>query len=278
VVLAGEGTYDYKNNQAYGDNLLPPLMASTPHGLFASDNQFADVVGNDGVPEMAVGRLPVATPDELDAFIDKITAYETGGGDWTNRILMLADNPDDGGNFPSDSDDVAGLLPSNEYEANKIYLSEHSTEEARTLVLNGINNGALLVNYIGHAGLDRLAQEGMLLSSDVESLGNGNRLPVVTAMTCVAGQFAMPGYDALGELMVLHENGGAIATWAPTGLSLNELAIILDKEFFRTAFVNGDKVLGHVVLKALGNYAGTGKPHFMLDIYNLLGDPALRMR
>ena len=49
------------------DNLLPPLMAATPHGLFASDNRFADVEGDDGVPEMAIGRLPVVTSDELDA-------------------------------------------------------------------------------------------------------------------------------------------------------------------------------------------------------------------
>jgi hypothetical protein len=65
VVLVGEGTYDYKDNLGYGDNLLPVLMVATPHGLFASDNRFVDVVGNDGVPEMAIGRLPVATSSEL---------------------------------------------------------------------------------------------------------------------------------------------------------------------------------------------------------------------
>jgi len=276
VVLAGEGTFDYKNNQGHGDNLLPPLMVSTPHGLFASDNRFADVEGNDGIPEMAIGRLPVATYEELDTFIGKITAYETAGGDWKNRVLMLADNPDSGGNFPADSNAVANILPP-EYTAEKIHLSEHPINEARQMVQNGINNGALLLNYIGHAGLSRLSAEGMLLSSDVDSLDNGDRLPVMTAMTCVTGQFAIPGYDALSERLLLHAYGGAIATWAPTGLSLNELAVVLNKEFFRTAFVNGDKVLGHVVLTALENYAGTGKPRFMLDIYNLLGDPALQM-
>jgi hypothetical protein len=277
VVLAGEGTYDYKDNQGYGDNLLPVLMVATPHGLFASDNWFVDVVGDDGVPEMAIGRLPVVTSLELDALIDKIIAYESTGGSWRDHVLMVADGPDDGGEFPADSDVVAALLPP-QYTAKKIYLSEHTTGEARQLVQDGINDGALLLNYIGHAGLDRLAQEGMLRSSDVDTFVNGYKLPVVTAMTCVAGRFAIPGLDSLGELLVLHEGGGAIATWAPTGFSLNALAVILDTSFFSTAFVDGENILGEVVLKALVDYAGAGKPVYMLDIYNLLGDPALEMR
>ena len=91
----------------------------------------------------------------------------------------------------------------------------------------------------------------------------------------LAGRFAYPGYDSIGERLVLHENGGAIAAWAPTGLSLNELAAILDKGFFCSAFEDGEKVLGDIVLRALEDYAWAGKPRFMLDIYNLLGDPAL---
>jgi hypothetical protein len=281
VVLVGEGTYDYKDNLGYGDNLLPVLMVATPHGLFASDNRFVDVVGNDGVPEMAIGRLPVATSSELIALIGKIKAYEGASGSWRDHVLMVADGPDDAGNFPVDSDVVAALLPS-QYTAEKIYLSEHTTGDARQLVQDGINNGALLLNYIGHAGLDRFAQEGMLLSSDVNSLtntiGSEFEFPVVTAMTCVAGRFAIPGYDALGELLVLRQGGGAIAAWAPTGLSENDLAVILDESFFSTAFVDEENILGEVVLKALVDYAGTGNPVYMLDIYNLLGDPALEMR
>jgi hypothetical protein len=284
VVLVGEGTYDHKDNLGNGENLLPPLMVKTPHGLFASDNRFVDVVGNDGVPEMAIGRLPVVTSLELDALIDKITAYESTGGSWRDHVLMVADNPDDAGNFPADSDAVAALLPPG-YTVEKIYLSEYDIDAARTRLLgeNGINdgainNGAFLLNYIGHAGWNGLSQDGILMNTDVNTLVNGYELPVVTAMTCLAGRFAIPGHDALGELLVLHEDGGAIATWAPTGLSRNDLAVILDTSFFSTVFVDEENILGEVVLKALADYAGTGKPVYMLDIYNLLGDPALEMR
>jgi hypothetical protein len=277
VVLAGEGTFDYKNNQGYDDNIVPALLVSTPYGLFASDNRYADVDGYDGVPDMAIGRLPVMTSEELKAVIEKIMAYERASGNWTKNILMVADNPDDGGDFPSNSDVIADILPS-AYTTEKIYLSEYTISEARQQLINGINNGALLLNYIGHAGMTSLANEGVLLSSDMASLVNGTKLPVVTAMTCLAGRFATPGFDSLGEQLVLNQAGGSIATWAPTGLSLNRLAVILDEEFFHAVFSDKTKILGDAVLKALEGYAFSDNAPYILDIYTLLGDPALRMR
>lgn len=277
VVLAGEGTYDYKNILGYGENLVPPLMASTPHGLFAADNQFGDVSGNDSVPEIAIGRLPVMTEAELRDLIDKISDYESSGGSWTGNAIMLADNPDQGGNFPADSDYLADILAG--YTVEKIYLPDFPTaDEARQAVLNGFNSGASLVSYIGHAGLDRLATEGLLRTADVASLQNGDRLPVMTAMTCVVSRFEIPGFDTLTEALLLKRNGGVIAAWAPTGASLNYLAVMLAEGFFKTAFQDQEKILGKALLKAMADYAAAGGLRFMLNIYTLLGDPALEIK
>ncbi|MBW1897013.1 MAG: hypothetical protein JRI47_08130, partial [Deltaproteobacteria bacterium] len=277
VVLVGDGTFDYKDNQGHGDNLMPPLMVSTPHGLFASDNRFVDVEGEDGVPEMAIGRLPVFTEDELHDVVDKIIAYEYAVGEWTRRVLMLADNPDGGGDFPSDSNDVAVLLHEMGYAPEKIYLSELPIGEARQRLLDGIEGGAGFLNYIGHAGVDRLADEGLLLSSDVSSLANTDRFPIVTAMTCVVGQFAIPGYDSLSERLVITNDAGAVAVWSPTGMSINADARILDEEFFRAAPLGYGTTLGQAVLEALEAYSIRGSNRYMLDIYNVLGDPALEI-
>ena len=191
---------------------------------------------------------------------------------------MLADNPDDGGNFPVDSNNVATLRLPCGYTAYKIYLSEHPIGEARQMVLDGINNGAFLLNYIGHGGLDRLAQEGMLLTSDVASMTNMDRLPVVTAMTCVVGNFSHPGFDSLSEVLVLKQNGGAVAVWSPTGMSINSEAVLLDEAFFMSTFTGRKQTLGDVVLKALEKGSMNGVSGFILDIYNLMGDPALKLK
>lgn len=277
AVLAGGGTYDYKDILGYGDNLIPPLMVNTPKGLFASDNRFGDAKGEDGVPEIAVGRLPVLTATELQSYIDKMSEYENSRGAWTGRALMLADNPDEGGDFTYDSDRLADLLPG--YRVNKVYLPDFATiDKARKKAKQVIDSGVVLVNFIGHAGLDRLTAEGLLKSSDVSALQNGQKLPLFTTVTCVAGRFAVPGYDSLGETLVLKAGGGAAAVWAPTGASYNRLAKSLAVKFFQALFQQQEKVIGRALVKAYRSYAACGGESFILDIYNLLGDPALRIK
>ena len=131
------------------------------------------------------------------------------------------------------------------------------------------------MNYIGHGGMDRWTHEGLLTTRDVSGLGNGNSLPVVTALTCVSGRFAVPGFRCIGEALVMTPGGGAIAFWGPSGLSLNDRAKTLGQGFFREAFQSKKTVLGDVLLNALRSY---GADDDTSKIYNLLGDPALRLR
>ncbi|NIM95881.1 MAG: hypothetical protein GTO18_19450 [Anaerolineales bacterium] len=277
VTLAGEGTVDYKDNLGYGDNLVPPFLVGTPYGLFAADNAFADVAGNDGLADIAIGRLPVHSQAELEAAIARIKAYESSSGAWQGHVLMTADDPDSGGNFPADSDDLSALVASG-YSTTKIYLSESSLADARLALINELNSGAALMNFIGHAGNDRLSEEGLLRTSDLGSLTNGGKLPIVTALTCVVGRFEIPGVDSLGEALTLDGDGGAIAVWAPTGLSLNRDAKALGESFFQAAFQDGKTVLGDVVLFALNENASIGDTFSLLEVYTLLGDPGLQLK
>ncbi|MDQ7786114.1 MAG: C25 family cysteine peptidase [Thermodesulfovibrionales bacterium] len=277
VVLVGHGTEDYKDIQGFAENLLPPIMIGTVDGIAPSDTYYADTNG-DHIPEMAIGRLPVITPQELQLLIEKIKAYESSFGSWTKDILLLADYPEPGGNFPADSDMVAFQTPQT-YIQKKIYLSNHPIGDARKLVMDGINQGALLVNFIGHAGLDRLAQDGLIVSDDVSSMKNGGNLPVLTAMTCMIGLFSFPGYDTLGEEMLLKENGGVIAVFAPSSLSINSEAAVLDREIFNAFFLNRQKqTLGDIILNALKRAKTSGISGSLLEQYILLGDPALLVK
>lgn len=276
VFLAGEGSYDYKNALGYGDSLIPPLMVFTPNGLFPSDNALADFDG-DHVPEIAVGRLPAITGGELRAYVEKVMAYEAAeGGQWQGRIYMLADEGEAGA-FASDSDEVAGLVPGG-YETFKIYLGATTLSQARQALLSGINGGALFVNFIGHGGLDRISNRGLLTRTDAEGLSNGPRLPVLAAMTCIAGQYAIPGYDSLGETLAVKQGGGAAAVWAPSGWSINSRAKALDRGLFRAVFGGGSNTLGNAVLSSFREYPLESYEPFMIDIFNIMGDPALRVR
>jgi hypothetical protein len=69
-----------------------------------------------------------------------------------------------------------------------------------------------------------------------------------------------------------------VAVWAPTGISIDSEAVILGRMFFQHTFGEGNRVLGDIIMKALKDYGSEGTEPYMMDIYNLLGDPALRIR
>ena len=135
-----------------------------------------------------------------------------------------------------------------------------------------------MINWVGHGGFDRLASEGVLRTADVAGLANGERLPVVTALTCNIAFFGFPGFTSLGEALVVHPNGGAAAVWAPTGLSQNDEAVRLGRSAFEGLLGAGTGRLGDAVVYSLEKFAASGGKRDLLRIYNLLGDPALTMK
>jgi hypothetical protein len=228
---------------------------------------------------MAIGRLPAASAAELDVVVDKILLRESvAERAWIGRMLALADDADEAGDFPGESDRLTELVPP-DVAVTRIHLGALPLPAARKALLAGIGAGAGLVNYLGHAGFEILAEEGLLRSGDVPALANGGRPTVMTAMTCLAGDFSLPGAPGLAELLVRSASGGAAAVWAPTGLSVNEPALRLAEGFYAAAFAGGDDVrVGDAVLAAQRSYVRGHHPAQLLRLYVLLGDPAMRLR
>ena len=272
VVLAGAGTLDYRDVLGKGGNLLPPLMAGTWYGLFASDNRFADVVGDDGVPDLAIGRIPVRSAAELRNYIGRVREYEalpTQG--WGERALWLADRPGGGFEFSRDAETLLGFAPGG-VQATRIYLGEVPVETARRSLLGSLNSGAGLVNYVGHGALDRLSAQGLLTNADVGDLVNGSRAPVFVALTCSINRFELPLYPSLGQTLLTSPHGGAIAVWGPSGLSVNADACTMGKTLLST-LAAGSGRLGDAILLALRSL-GAGSQQ-TTGSYIFLGDPGL---
>jgi uncharacterized repeat protein (TIGR01451 family) len=276
VVLAGDGNYDYKNVQ--GElNPIPPMMTNTPSGLFPTDSWFGsrEEVSQ---TEIAVGRLPVTTNAELAEVIRKIIAREAALTEpWLHSALLLADNADDGGDYAASSEAVAATLPA-DLAVVRGYFESQGVDESRVRLLDALNAGTGYVSYFGHGGFDQLADESLFTSVDAPLLTNAQRPAIMTAMTCLAGSSGLPGYSSLGEVLVRQEDGGAAALWAPSGMSENHLAQPMATEFYRAAFDPRVVRLGDAIRTARKAYRQSERPAFMLDLYNLLGDPAMRIR
>jgi hypothetical protein len=281
VVLAGKGTYDPRNLLGLSTNLVPAWLVTTEGGLTPADTEFADFGGR-GVPAVAIGRIPAVTAAELGAYVDKVAAYERDpGGAWTGSALFVSDDADVGGDFAATNDGIAGVVGGG-LAVSRLDLPAGSgasqLEASRSQLFSALRGGQSLVNYVGHGGLDRITSEGLLLTSDVPGLGNGPRMPVVTALTCLISQFAYPTVTSLGEELVLQPDGGAAAVYAPTWLSYNGEAGELGKYLLPRLAAPGAGRLGDRVLRGLADYSAAGGSRETLRLYTLLGDPALALK
>jgi len=275
VLLAGNGTYDYQDNQGLGTCLIPPLMVDTPYGLHESDNRLADLDA-DGVPDLAIGRLPVLTEQDMAGAITKIQNYEAGGA-WKQRVVMVADNPDAGGNFPADSDTIAGLVPA-PYNVDKFHYPTQTLAEVQAGLADGFTAGSRLTHYIGHGTRTKLGpDEDFLTLTDVNALNNVSNPPITLAMSCSIARYAVPGYDSIGRALAAKPDGGAVAVWASVALVWNSSSLVIDYAFFDALFTARRPRLGEAVLAALRRYGEVGSQPYHMDVYAFLGDPALRL-
>ena len=271
VVLLGEGSLDYRNLLGHADSLVPPLLRRGTQGIFVSDNALGANKGS-SLPAMAIGRIPVVSEDELASYVDKIRNFETGAR--LDELLILSDAPDIGGEFAIDSERMAATL--DELIAVESISLEHlPVDLARVQLFAKLRAGTGLVTYSGHGGLDRLSSAGLLTSADVASLDDATHASILVSLSCSTNRFDIPGFDSLGEVLVRQAQGGAVAVWAPVGLTAHGQSIILGQIFLERAFDSGQERLGDAVLGALRDYARLPDSERLVQTFNLLGDPAL---
>ena len=279
VLLLGDATFDFKDRMQTGvTNQVPPRMVKTSYLWTVSDPSYAAVNGDDLLPDLAIGRLPAETVEQVQAMVEKIVAYETGESDiHRSAVVLVADNADIAGNFEADADELAaGVLALKNPE--KIYLSQLGAAATRNAIVQSFDNGASLVSYVGHGGINLWAGENFFNASDVASLSPQSQQPLLLTMNCLNGYFHFPYFNSLAEELLKAETKGVIAAFSPSGLSLNDPASLYHEALLRELFHGSHGRLGDAVLAAQERYADSGAFPELLSIYHLFGDPALKLR
>ncbi len=291
VVLLGDGHYDFKDYWGYGKpNLILPYMAFVDPwiGETIADNRYVCLSGEDTLPDMHLGRLPANTPEEAQVMVSKVIAYEGSpppGETWRHRSLFVADNADAAGDFAYFSDRLISTSYPLPYQPERVYLGvTHpitDPQQARQAIVDAINDGRLLVHYIGHAGFAVWASERLLNTAALNNLHNGPYYPLALPMTCYEGFFAYPQpwslYSSMAEIAVRLEGQGWIASWSPTGLGVVTGHDYLDKGVVQAFFLHDVRRLGPATMAGKVALYRAGAWLDLLDTYNLLGDPALQV-
>jgi hypothetical protein len=283
VLLAGDGHYDPLDHFGYGrPNLVPPYLGMFDPwwGETAADNRYAAVVGEDNLPDLILGRLPVENAAQASAVVQKIISYERSPlpGDWNARHVFVADDADFAGDFDRPLDAVYEDYIAEPWIGQKIYLDDLPTDVAQRQTLSAWQQGALVMSYMGHSSWHQWAAEPLFDIHDVPVLQNHRRWPVVLSMTCFTGFFHHPEYGTLDELLLRQKGGGAVATWSPSGLGAQSGHEKLYQGFYQFVFKGSKDQLGPAVLATkLDFYANAYGHNDLLDTYHLLGDPAMAL-
>ncbi len=219
VLLAGDASEDHKrvftrdspytSSDGSGEDFVPSytycprVSSSVKDEVVASDKwyTFLDVEGQDRLPDVFIGRIPVGEEIELRAYLNKLYSFEEPGvsQSWRRRIVLMADdawsiNGDYRYNayenqFRYGMDTVAvrieEALPGG-FDIDKKYLSyvtdqfhpnqtEHgayvhtrSRDSTRAYytprLVRSLNEGALFLAFQGHAMRRGLTSEGAFMT------------------------------------------------------------------------------------------------------------------
>jgi hypothetical protein len=273
ILLVGDATFDPRNYMGFGDyDFVPTKLVDTSYLETASDDWFVDF-NNDGLPDIAIGRLPVRAVEEADTVISKIMAYEQGLGGQMREALLVADIGDEEFNYEAASADLMPLLPQGITVWGVARGRYGNDGEVREDLLRSINLGPLLVNYVGHGSME-IWRGSVFTADDAEGLTNGNRLPFFINMTCLNGFFQDVFADSLAESLLKAGQGGAVAVWASSGLTTPDHQTGLNKELYRLLF-NGERLtIGEAVMRSKRSADDSD----VRRTWILFGDPTTRLR
>jgi hypothetical protein len=280
IVLVGDA--DVVRNQGVRPATVPTFKVKAEVNVkfgsepdIAADNPYADF-DDDGLPDVAIGRLSVDRPDQLAEIVRKIIAYETQAdhGPWRQRVNLVAGV----GGFGALVDGTIEMtakrflcdsVPSS-YSTTMTYGSWRSPycpdpRRFQEAVVDKFNEGSLFWVYMGHGSPDRLdrvhvpgAAYPILEQRDVTKLDCQHGSPIAVMLACYTGAFDFPK-ECLAEEM-LRLPGGPVAILAGSRITMPYAMTVLSSTMIDECFQHRPATLGEVVLNAKRRSVEVAKP------------------
>ena len=285
LCLLGRGSLDPKKNlgslSAYYQNYIPVYGNPTTDGYFANYtlNTF------NYTRQVSVGRLPAYTLQEAQDMVNKIIMYEslqnnpinlwkrnlmiTVGATRSEQILFI-DRANSFINTYIQPPPVSG-------EPRRVFKNDttgYITFNYRDSVINELNRGSLIANYIGHAG----SSTWEMSLDDPTELTN-NFFQLILSMTCFTGRSSDGNVRGFSEKFLLPPNKGAIGFIGTTGWSFSNTGNNLNGYLLRAYSNDSLRRIGDIHAKA-SNYLAPDSSTSGINTnncYNLFGDPAAKL-
>lgn len=305
VLFVGDANFDYLNHRGGNEpNYVPSYnmpISFDPrggddnyvyfgnYGLLDADTTFPGDRGYD----MLTARWPVKSSSEIRSIISKVKQYESGNdrGVWRKNIVSVADDEFAGADNTQGfhvTDALAlerGFFP-RALHLERLYEWDYpivngERPAVNDAIINAINKGALVVNYVGHGNPDVWAHERVLKrTSDLTRLSNDGKLPLIYAASCDINHYDDPQRESMGEDFLAMANRGAIGVIAAVRLVYSFDNAALSKEVYRHLMGDTGTTICEALFagKVARQYSG-GTPFSRANdrAYLLFGDPFLKL-
>jgi hypothetical protein len=275
-----------------------------------SDNLFADMDGDD-VPDLAVGRITADSDTEADLVRAKVADYESTreAGEWNRRINIFASTSGMGALVDQAIEsvvyDITDAVPY-DFDETMTYARQTSPyvyvpELFSDQVYRRINEGSLLVAYVGHGSPDGFAKLDwngtaypILDTGHLDKLDVSHRSPILLFVACSTGAFAgaecisekiLSGAKAptaiLSSTEVSDPYANALFTYEVSQALTAGRAPTIGDAFLqakRRMLTNTDSIRQKIELLAALLVTGSAKDalkHSHLHMYTLFGDPGM---
>jgi len=298
VLLLGKGTYDAKNIEGYNDNYIPTWQSVESLRMltsYTSDDFFVTVDGIDSNIDLVSGRITARNIVEANNYITKVIDYEQSSKKdvWKNLITLVADDGltstgYEGAEHTRPSEWIANQVIPESYDLKKLYLADFPVvitgagrrkPQVNEDLLDVINNGTLLINYIGHGNPEVWAHEVVFEKSVTIPQLNNSEYFFLVAATCDFAYYDVPNLISGSDEMLLLRDAGAIASLGSTRLVFSSLNHQLNYRFLQDLLSSSRDTLN--LIKPIGAAYFSTKQSFngINDRkYHLFGDPALRLQ
>jgi hypothetical protein len=301
VLLLGKGTYDYKNKEGYNDNYIPAyqtiesLIFHYGGDSYTSDDYFAAVDGYDSIIDLAIARVTVTDELEIENYLAKIKSYElySKKGEWKNRVTLVSDdglttNGNDWSAHTAPSETLATHKIPSSFDIKKIYLAEYPAvitgggrrkPAVNEEIIKTINEGTLILNYIGHGNPEVWAHELVFEKSvTIPKLINTEYFLLVAA-TCDFAYYDIPNFKSAAEELLLKSDGGAISCLGSSRIVESGRNHDLNYDFLYQLLKdprdssNIIKTIGACCFAMKSTHSGVNDRK-----YHLFGDPLIRLQ
>lgn len=271
VLLVGDGSYDPRGYLAPPEaNRVPVFLRNTHFGGETASDVLFTLLDDDELPDLAIGRLPARTPEQVEVWVDKLLRYSQSPGS-PGGVLAIADGQ--GASFASDAEELLRLFP--EDTPTALYAPQAGEPAAAEQVRSRWEAGLAMVVYFGHGSLNMWGKDRLFTNQDAYSLQN-KRMPLVLNMTCLTGLFTHPLEESLAEAMLFHPDGGAVGVLAPTSLTLPYDQSFISRPFVEALLSDPEIPVGEALLEAR-RQVPPGYPGIqeVMLTFLLFGDPAM---